>query len=360
MNIIDYVKEYGRYSFFDKEFNEVDSAILSALAYVDFNNIVSDKRDEVSLGYALEYFIKNYDLKKFKKSGVFQKDTLKLIDYVKVSDRFKDIKVYNYIYDVTFDKQFSAMTMKLPNRDKVIVFEGTDDKLVGWEEDAAMCYTFPVPAEKDAIKYVRKNVHLFDRNVYVIGHSKGGHLAMVGAMYANVFARFKIKKVYNLDGPGLRGNEIDSHRYRRIESKIEHIVPHYSIIGLLLRHGENTKSILSNRKDIMAHSVFSWITKEDRFLLEPLSKLSRNLDESIYNWLELHSDQDKERILNNIFHYLRKNGINNLSDVSKLKNIFILIKNNKDLDSETKEVISHFIKYNLEFYFDNRKDEIDI
>ena len=38
-NMLDYIEEYGNYSFKEKPFNEVDNLIFSQLAYTDFKNI---------------------------------------------------------------------------------------------------------------------------------------------------------------------------------------------------------------------------------------------------------------------------------------------------------------------------------
>ena len=38
--ISDYLKDYGKYTFLEKEFNEVDNVILSMLSYIDFYGIV--------------------------------------------------------------------------------------------------------------------------------------------------------------------------------------------------------------------------------------------------------------------------------------------------------------------------------
>ena len=36
----EYIKEYGKYTFLEKEFNEVDNVIFSLLSYIDFIGIV--------------------------------------------------------------------------------------------------------------------------------------------------------------------------------------------------------------------------------------------------------------------------------------------------------------------------------
>lgn len=359
-SVVDYIREYGKYTFSEKKFNEVDAAVLSSITYLDFNNIVSDKKNPINMSGAIDYFLNHYDMKKFMKRGFIQKDIIRVAKEIKDTIRYRNIVLYNYVYDVTFDKQFSALTMKLSSGEVIVAYEGTDHNLVGWEEDFKMFYKFPVPAEEDAIKYINKTVGIFDTKVIVLGHSKGGHLAMVASMFCNPFIKLKIKKVYNLDGPGLRKREIESRKFKKMEKKLEHIVPHYSFFGLLLRHGEITKSVKSRRIDLLAHSIFTWEVKDNQFLLEPLSKLSRNLDASIIMWLEQHNDIEREKIITDVFDYLRKSGISEITDIVKMKNVVSLIKNSKELDKDTKDILGHFIKYNFEYHINNISDNVEV
>lgn len=356
-NIIDYVKKYGDYSFEDEEFNEIDAAVLSLLSYVDFYNIVSTKKKSVSLKNALDYFFNNYDLKLFVKRGFSRKELLSLCKIIKDKERYKDIILYNYVYKIGFDEQFSAVTMKLPNNAIVISYEGTDHNLVGWEEDFAMCYKFPVPCEIDAVKYINKNISLFDKDVIVLGHSKGGHLSMIASMYANLMNRFKIKKVYNFDGPGLKKKEIESRKYKRIEDKLFNIVPNHSIVGLLLRHTDNLNIVKSMRKDLYAHSIFNWEVQDNHFKTTTLSKISKDLDKSIIMWLDEHSIKDREDIVKSIFEYLRKNGVSDVTNLSKIKTLITLIKNSKKLDKETRDVLANFIKFNFDYHVNSKKEK---
>ena len=360
MTLIDYVKKNGDLTFFEEKFNEVDAAVLSAIAYVDLTLVFKDGNIVLPLGSALELFLAKTDLKKFIKNGFVQKDVIKLVRIIKDKIRYRNISLSNYVYDVTFDKQFSALTFKLPTGEKVIAFEGTDNNLVGWEEDFAMIYKFPVPADKDAISYINENVSLFDKSVIVVGHSKGGHLAMTAAAFSHWYVKLKIKSVYNLDGPGFRYNEINSRGFNIIKKKLHYIVPNYSLFGLLLRHPDNIRSIKSIRKDILAHSVFTWVINDSSFVDEPLSRISKNLDKSIVMWLEQHDDVEREKLVKDIFECFRKAGVNSLSDVTRIKVFLSLLKNLDGLDNSTKKLLNDFVKYNVEFHIANKNDDIVI
>jgi len=353
--LFDYIKKYGHLSFDDKKLTEVDAGILSLISYLDLYNIVPENKNAVKLQNCFTYFLNYFDLKKFKKRGYAYKDIIKLCRTIKDLPRYKDILLYNYIYKISFDEQFCAITMKLPNNIVIINFEGTDHNLCGWEEDFAMFSKFPVSCEIDAIKYINKSISLFDKEVIVLGHSKGGHLSLVASMFTHPLLKKKIKKIYSFDGPGLRKKEMESTRYKSIENRYNLIIPSYSIVGLFLRHTDKLNVVKCTRKDLYAHSIFNWEIDDDTFKKGKLSKLSTNLDKSIILWLDEHDDEKRAKINKDVFDFLRANGITNMNELMKFKTIISLIKNNKKLDAETKSVLINFIKFNVKYHMDNHK-----
>ncbi len=358
INILEYVKRNGDYTFYEKKFTEIDALIMSTIVYVDFTKVV--KKSEISLGDALELFLNKCDIKKFMKCGFFQRDIIKLVKIVKDKIRYRGIMLSDYVYEVNQNKQFGAITMKLPTKEKLIVFEGTDHNMSGWKEDFAMIYKFPVPADTDAIKYLNEHISFWDRNVYVIGHSKGGHLSMTAASFCKWYKKFAIKKVYNFDGPGFRYDEFYSKQFIKMSKRIEYIVPNYSLFGILLRHPDNLRVIKTNRKGIMAHSMFNWLIKDDSFILETLSRGSRNLSRSILMWLEQHDDIERKKMVTDVFKYFKKYEIVSVVDFTNIKKLVSLIKNLDDLDDDTKDFLKQFIEYNYQYHIANKKDDIII
>ena len=145
-----------------------------------------------------------------------------------------------------------------------------------------------------------------------------------------------------------------------MSKNLEYIVPNYSLFGLLLRHPDKIKVIKATKKDITAHSMFNWVINQDRLMLESLSRVSRNLDQSIVMWLEQHDDVERKKVVTDVFQYFRNNGIETIMDLTKFKNIINLIKNLDNLDDETKYLLNHFIKYNFDYHLANKKDDIII
>jgi len=354
VNLFNYLKKYGDVSFGEKEFTDIDAVIFSQLTYLDFLGLVP-RKGSVLLLTAVQQFLINNDRKNYIKRGFAYDGVWKLCEVIVKLKRYQNMKVQNYVYQISDNEQFSAICLRDEVGNLFVCYEGTDENIVGWEEDAALCYKFPVPSQIDAIKYLRKVVKLKDKRIILLGHSKGGHLALVAGMYAPFYMQNRIKKIYNFDGPGFRKKQIYSERYKKIESKINFYIPNYSVIGLLLRHGDNYKAISSTRIDLYAHSVFTWLVKDDNFYFTELSYVSKKLDKSITEWLDLHNDTEREKLSKSIFKVIYDAGLDNFIEIVKIKNILAILIQSKEMDESTKKMLKNFIVFNIESILEKEK-----
>lgn len=343
-NIFNYIEKYGQTSFKEKEFNDIDNLVFSLLSYLDFTQ-TSVNNGRYSLEYIGQEYLTNNTYKDVKKIGIAQKDAYKLLKIVIRSQRYKNIKVLHYIYNTNKEMQFSAVTFKISNRLKYICFEGTDQLVSGWKEDGNLACFFPVPSHIEAIKYANKHVNLFGSNVIIGGHSKGGNLALIAAMYMKRYKKFKIKKVYNNDGPGLRKKEFESSKYKKIKKKYIHFVPEFSIVGILLRN-DIYNVIKATKKNIYAHAISTWIIEEDKLVSSELSIKSQRMEQSIISWLDKYEDKERIKFVNNIFKILEDLDIGDLNDAKKIENIFKITFGLKNLDEQTKKILIDLLKYN--------------
>ena len=342
-NLNDYLVKYRDKTFEEEKLNDIDIALFTQLAYVDYQ-----------VGF-------NGTLNDYLKTAIFNKDVLKndiernhLIQSIKLvidSNRYQDILIKNPFYILKKDEQLGVFTLILPDKTKVICFEGTDHNLEGWKEDFRLSYEFPVPAQKDAINYLNKNISIFDKNVIVCGHSKGGNLSLVGSMYTNFLKRNKIKKIYSFDGPGLRKKEFTSKRFKKTEKKYKHFLYNNSFVGLLLRHTNKHMVVKANKRGPLAHSPYYWQINDKHFMISELSESSKKIDNNILKWLDLHDDEDRKKLVKNMFKAFNNIGIEKITDSIKLKNTIKIIKEMKNLDPSSKDLLIDFIKYNLKYYF---------
>lgn len=340
--IHDYIKEYGKYTFLEKEFNEVDNVILSLLSYVDFNKIVPGIGDgKITLEEASRMFYMMNTKKEIDYNITSVRNASHLLGELAESIRFKDLLLYNYEYKVTFDMQFGALCIKLPDKSVYISFEGTDGYVSGWKEDFMFTYQFPTSAQIYARDYLNMVVGFFSPKVYVGGHSKGGNLAIVSSMYCKKRVYHKIKKIYNNDGPGLRKEEFSSKQYNKIREKLHTLVPRESFIGMLLHNHDDYFVVDSKNKKFLQHDALSWIVEGDHFKKTELSSFSKKMKEGILKWLDNHDDKQKEKFTNALFSILAKAEIHDLSEIkkAKLNSIIKIIKETKNLDKKTRDML---------------------
>ena len=343
-NYFDYLEYYGNYTFEEREFNEIDNVILSMLTYVNYDGIVSESKERKTLEEVSKAFFNKYTKADIDKDFTSDKEGAKLLKKLSTKKRFKDIELFNYSYNFNEGSQFSAVTFDLGNNLYYIGFEGTDELISGWKEDCVMSYKFPVEAQKLAKKYINKFT-ISNAKIIVGGHSKGGNLALVAAMYANIFVKMRIKKVYSNDGQGLRKEQMESKRYKRLGKKYVHIIPNSSIVGLMLRHDKNYKVVKSNMPGFVSHYPSSWQVNYNTFERAKLSRFSQVFDEGLSRWLDKYDDKQREMFVESIFDILKKHKIETLLQFNEnYKLIFEVLKSSKNVDPTTKEMGMELLK----------------
>ena len=341
MDIFKYIEKYGNVTFSEKEFNDVDNLVLSCLSYLNFSNTSVNKNNHTIEFLGKEYMrLNKYD--DIKKLGISQKYAYKLIRILVNKKRYKNMVMHNYVYSANKDKQFSAMMFKIHNDLEYICFEGTDELVSGWKEDFEMSYKFPVPSQKDAIKYVNKYVKVNGPDILMGGHSKGGNLALVSAMFIKQYKQFRIKKVYNNDGPGLRKKEFVMGRFRRLKRKYVHIIPDHSIIGMMLNN-DNDVVVKSHRRGIFAHLIPYWYIEDDHIVETKLSEKSKEFDKNLDVWLDKHNNQEREELVKKVFKVLEDSDVKSFANIGRINNIRKIINGIRNIDKHTKEIFIDLI-----------------
>ena len=336
-----FIDKYGKVSYKDKKETEIDILLFSQLAYLPMDNIDFKNNQK----YTLEEIATNIDRSVFLESLIAQRNALKLLDTIKDLPRFKEIKVTDYSYIMDENSQFGAVTFILPNKKIVIAFQGTDNTIAGWKEDAILSYKYPTTSQELAGRYVEKIISKYKRSVIICGHSKGGNLALVGAMRTTLLKKLAIKEIYSFDGPGLREKEFNSNQYKQVRKKLHNIVPDESMVGVLFNQ-ENLDVIKSDAKGIMQHATTSWQVEDDRLVRTNKSTLSDNLDKAIYDWLSNYDLEQRKLIIDETFGLLEKSNIKRVSDISDnyLRSFLEVLKATETLENQTKVVIFNCLK----------------
>ena len=181
-NILDYLDWRGDISFDVDGFNEVDNLIMSVLSYLEFEGIVTHGigQGSISLLDAAIQYEKNINKLPSTDHNQLLRNVPVLLFKAAHTKRYEKIKLSGYENQIDFEesKQFSAMVFSINSNQHFIAFRGTDDTIVGWQEDFQMSFMDEVHAQKQAVIYVNRTCSNLSGKLYFGGHSKGGNLAV--------------------------------------------------------------------------------------------------------------------------------------------------------------------------------------
>ena len=313
--IKDYLKYYKNISFKENKLNINDVIIFSELSYIDWSNIVPKGNNKITLK---EAFTTYQEFKKDIYLTSFMKENISNLKDIYNSNRYKDIYLSNYRRLIDNEKQFGAITIHFA--DKVFIsFMGTNGTVIGWKEDLSLAYSFPVVAQKTAIKYLDEVITSNDNEIFVGGHSKGGNLAMTSVMYIKEDIFNRIKTIYNLDGPGFRDKEYTSSNFKKILPKLQVYVPEDTIVGMLLNTSNNKYIVKSTSRGVLSHNMNTWQCFGEFLEKGKQSKLSITIDNRIKSWFKNYNDKEIERMINAIFNILENNNIKEFKEIKNLK-----------------------------------------
>ena len=345
-NIFDYLKWRGDLTLKQAEFNEVDSLILCELSYINFEGIVSSKLSETitieEAGRKFRQMDKSDE--RFITGFLIPNQIIDLLEAVSESVRFKDMLLCGYVnrVDLEQEKQFSAVTVRLDEQNIFVAYRGTDDTIVGWKEDFNMVFATPVPAQLEAVNYLKFVGENTQRDLLVGGHSKGGNLAVYASAYVEKSIQDRIINVYNFDGPGFNEDIILSEGFKDIWERVFTFVPQSSIIGMLLEHEEEYIVVNSKQIGIFQHDPFSWEVMGSRLVYtNEVDKYSKFVDRTLKDWISSMDEQQKELFIDTLYELLEATQSKTLTDLSNntLHKMGIMFKNFKHIDESNKRAM---------------------
>lgn len=347
MKLFDYIDKYGDYSFLEKDFNEVDNVILSSLSYLDLSDIVVGK-GKIKIS---DVYVKYSANANEKSTNIISVDNaIDVLKRIYNKKRYCDILMYNYVYIGDDSQQFCAVSLDIGNDLVYVSFEGTDELISGWREDFEMAYKFPVKSQKQAVEYVNKCFTFSGKKLILGGHSKGGNLAMVSSMYCNFVVRKRIVNIYNNDGPGLRKEQLYSKKYSNIKDRLIHIIPNYSIVGLILGHSDDYVVIKSSKKSVLSHSIVTWEVDDNCFVRGNLCLFGKSFEVCLNEWLSRYSDVEKKFFVDSLFDIFEKVKVNTIIDIYENKRlIFELIKESNNIDDVVRAMIEELVEIVIKY-----------
>jgi hypothetical protein len=347
-NLTDYAgREF--LSFDQLPLNEVDLAIFSKLAYFNWQVYLPEPDNSITL-------LGLYDISKrdaFLRINAPKDEDLVLFNSVVGNPRYRDVRAlaFSQVFSKESSEQFAAITFLLPNETLIVSFRGTDSTWTGWKEDFEMAIQTPVPAQKDASNYLNTILKLkrkFKNGVYVIGHSKGGNLAIYSYLTLNEKQKKKIFQVYSFDGPGLNSELRFSLHYNTYKSHIKKYVPNQSVIGQIYDIDRKEKIVASNELLLNQHSLYSWEVdvNNDCFATSEMNETVYHNAVLLNDWIINATFDEKQILIETIYDVLTGTKISTMAELGKHKmtSLIQIYKQISKLDSKTKKKFVEVLK----------------
>lgn len=313
---LDYAKVYGQKSFTEQVLNSIDLAIFNELGYLPLGqgqalvqpiSLQELKEDFLASGQTLTY------------SFSITKERIALLETVLAAPRYQGIRLASYINDVDpeFEKQFAAMVIELPSiNHHQVIFRGTDETFIGWKEDFKMTYLDEIPAQRQALVYLRKILEASPFTYTVTGHSKGGNLALYAASCLSEGLQAKIDQLVLFDAPGLHDRILASPGYQRISGKVLCLRPKDSIVGSVLKNDIPSYFIESKAIGTFQHNIASWeMEGKDWKFASGQSELSRAMEFTFGQWTQELSQKELKTIFDTVFDLFLENDVDTLDEL---------------------------------------------
>jgi len=367
-NMLDYIKEFGHVSFEERAFSEIDALVLTELEYLPLEKVVpSDENGEnfVTVKEIAEYMQEHKQELFDENPMMITQERHEVSQVIAEAPRFQSLKFFGVVsvWDKDTTKQFAAITVEVEPSVRLVVFRGTDDTLIGWKEDFLMTYSPLVAGQTDAKEYLAKQASLWDGDLMISGHSKGGNLAIYAAATQEEDVQLRIVDIFCFDSPGLYRSVLETKGYQNIVPLAMRYIPQDSLVGLMLESEVPYVIVKSNATGAMQHSAMTWEIEDGQFIkMEKLTKNSQLNDQTFKKWTESVSDEELELFWNVFFELLFSVGIDTVNDLygQFMHYVQEFLKAAGNMDEEKRELLTRIALLLVSTRFEVWRDSLDM
>ena len=354
-NMLDYLIWRGDIPLSVVPWGGVDGLICAQFSYLDFHGGQDTK------GWTLEELNRIDALQEGTsnsfagRKAVFQK--------MAESARFSETRMHHAIAltDPEIEMQFSAMCLDLPDGTTCVAFRGTDNTIVGWREDFNMAYQTRVPAQEAATLYLTRAAGLSDRPLRIVGHSKGGNLAVYASACVSKKIQKRIESIWSYDGPGMNREMSQTEGFGRIRERIHSYVPQTSIIGMLMDYYEPYTVVHSTASGISQHDPMTWQIYGPQFVTLPnVDQTAKVTRDTLHNWLQNSTPEQRADFVDVLFQLVDTTKATRMSDLTgeKFRSLLTMVGNRKEVNPEARRVFNRLMAQAVTLGFGNVIDRV--
>ena len=312
--ILDYIRWRGDIPLAEDGLRDADALVLGLLTYLDLKPVWQEGGEPLYLR----------DCRRMAEEGTLRvlitgKDMgyEEIITRAIASRRFGDLLITDYVDEVRDEPplQFAALCFHDESGLSVLGYRGTDDTLVGWEEDFMIGVT-RTESQELALRYA--DAHLKTGRRWVLcGHSKGGNLALFAASRLSDAVLESVERIYLLDSPGLCPEVMDVSATERIDGLCTRIIPSFSVIGKLFEPQiTDSRIVRSSGSGMLQHSLATWgIDHGELDRCEENDPRSRWLNAAVKEWIGNISQEDRVVFIRELFGALSATGAHRVDEL---------------------------------------------
>lgn len=320
-NLFDYLDWRGDIPFSQVPFNQIDALMLAHISYSIFDGLAPESfGKKISFEELAGHLKSADDFERRTNTGyLINKRTTELFFKCASCVRFKDtlISGMRVIFDEKRREQFAAMVYSIDAL-SILSYRGTDDTLLGWEEDFNLAWLDEIPSQADALAYFLEAADFFDTDFVITGHSKGGNLAVNTAVRCGKDLQKRISRVYNFDGPGFPCEFFQLPEYKAVEKRIVSVYPQFSVVGMLFCHPKKYQIVESSESAVMQHDAVSWQILGSQFVQKKrFDKASIVFKKGFNEWVDGLEKERRKVFVTALFDVINASGVSTLDEMQK-------------------------------------------
>ncbi len=347
-NIIDYVYTYGFFDFMALPFGAVDALVLAQFAYLKVDGLVDTVKPDAR-PITLAELNEHPDREKLFADPRWETQNRALFENMCNCRRYADMKCLYSVDYVSREEefQFAAVTCILNDGSIKVLYRGTDETIVGWKEDFNMAFQYPIPGQQYGQHYLEQIAKFTEGKLDLLGHSKGGNLAVYAAMHVPGEIQQRIGQIYNLDGPGFRTEVYSTGCFEKIADRVIKIIPRSSIVGMILENHGAYRIVDSKNIGFLQHDPFSWLVDRIDFVyVEQMDAGHRIMDESLNAWIMSLPREEVSRVVNALYQIVEASEATDLMGLTKnwTKSLAGMKEAYRNLNDDTKKILQRVFK----------------
>lgn len=351
-NIVEYVKKFGTDSFAQRPFSVEDALVLCQFSYLKFDGLLKTMDSQPT---SIKSLADSPDREKLFCDKRYVRERKNLLDYMVGSERFGGTELQFYVnrIDTEEETQFCAVTFFVPGYGYFVSFRGTDENIVGWQEDFQLALKKPFTGQKLSVEYLAEVASKIDGSFSVGGHSKGGNLAVYSAMKSADTVKSRIDRIYSFDGPGFRREFLEEYNYESVKDRVISVIPKSSIFGLLLSVDRETIVVMAHSIGPLQHNPYSWVLRKGQFVKREVTQTHMVFVNAFNEWVYSLNDEQLRRFVHALGEVLNATEAETTLEISSefIKTVRKVFKRSKELDDRSKE----FLDFMVSSYYDMTK-----